>query len=43
MELEKLKMEREKFISKIDRKEINQKIDNKCELVFHDLLEQVDP
>jgi len=43
MELEKLKMEREKFISKIDRKEINQKIDNKCELVFQDLLEQVDP
>jgi len=43
VELEKQKAAREKYISKIDRKDVNLKIDRNCEEIFKGIFEQIDP
>jgi len=43
VEIEKFKARREKYISKIDRKDINLKIDKTCEEIFKGIFEQADP
>lgn len=43
MALEKLKTQKEKFVSRIDRKDVNQRIDKKCEEIFKEVLEEIDP
>lgn len=42
MAVEKLKTQKEKYISKVDKKAVNKLIDTKCEDMFHDMLQEVD-
>jgi len=42
MKLERLKNERDKFVTKVDKKEINKKIDKVCEKVFQNFIEKVE-
>ncbi len=43
MQLEMLKNEKDKFVTKVDKKKINRLIDRVCDKVFGGFLEEVNP